>query len=215
MANHNGAKRGRKLGGTTFRRQHRMQIMARLESTGNYSVNQLAKHFGLQPATICLMRAQPQYQRLRASYVTGVLDTISDKVENIIEYQTQELEDMVPSSLRVLRDTLQRGISQTASIAERKMALDAAREVFDREGTFAKVSKQEIQVKERISTAEQEAVHDELADLLKSADAARAGDTSASKALDAFVQAAGDKSAQASMLEHIKMEDFTVTGPVQ
>ncbi|HEY1644818.1 MAG TPA: hypothetical protein VGF75_00345 [Candidatus Saccharimonadales bacterium] len=212
---HNGAKRGRKNGGTNFRRQHRMQIMARLEATGNYSVNQLAKHFGLQAQTICLMRAQPEYVRLRASYVTGVLDTVSDTVQTLVEYQAQELADMVPSSLRVLRDTLVRGMNQSATLAERKMALDATREVLDRNGTFAKVSKSEVHVKDVEDLNAEKQVHDELSLLLKSADAARNGDTAAAKALDAFVQAAGDRAAQDSMAEHIKLDDFTVTGPVQ
>lgn len=207
---HNGQKRGRKLGGQNFRRQHRMQIMARLEATGNYSVNALAKHFNLQAQTICLMRAQPEYIRLRASYVTGVIDTVSDTVQTIIEYQTQEMKDMVPASLRVLRDTLVRGTMQTASVVERKMAMDAAREVFDREGTFAKVSKSEVHVKDDMDFSEQKQLHDELSFLLQTADSAKLGNTDSAAALNAFVQAAGDKGAQNEMAKHIKLDDFTI-----
>jgi hypothetical protein len=207
---HNGQKRGRKIGGQNFRRLHRMQIMARLEATGNYSVNALAKHFALQPQTICLMRAQPEYIRLRASYITGILDTVSDTVQTIVEYQTQEMKDMVPASLRVLRDTLVRGTMQTASVVERKMALDAAREVMDREGTFAKVSKSEVHVKDEMDFGEQKQLHDELSFLLQSSDSAKTGNTDAATALAAFVQAAGDKGAQDEMSKHIKLDDFTI-----
>jgi hypothetical protein len=201
---------GRPRGAKGFRRYMRMEQLARLEATGNYSVLQLAAFFQVTPVTIGLMKAQPEYQRIRDSFVSGVLDTLQDDTRLLFENQLAELKDLVPASLRTLRDTLVRGNSQTASIAERKMAMQAATEVFDREGTFAKVSKSEVHLKDDLNISEQQLVHDELSFLLETADAARAGNNQAAQALDAFVQAAGDKDSQVEMAKHINLEDFTV-----
>lgn len=202
--------------GLTYRRYIRMEQMARLEATGQFSTTQLAAHFNLAVPTIHIMRAQPEYARMRDSFATGIVDTIQDSARLLVENQLQELQDMVPQSLRVLRDTLVRGVAMSATTQDRKMAVDVAREVLDREGTFAKVSKSEIKVNEIPNISEQQELHDDLLSLFQSADAAKNGDSSAAKVLDSFVSAAGDKTSQAQMAELIKLEDFNPTGkPVQ
>ena len=208
---------GRPKGAKGYRRYMRMEQLARLDATGNYSLTQLAAFFGVTTATIGLMKAQPEFQRMRDSFISGVLDTLQDDSRLVIENQLQELKDLVPSSLRTLRDALIRGNATTASVVERKMAMEAAKEVFDREGTFAKVSKSEVHLKDDLDISEQQMVLDELSFLLETADAARAGNTAAAIALDAFVQAGGNKDAQAEMAKHINIDDFTVpsTQPTQ
>jgi len=185
-----------------------MEQLARLECTGHYSNIELANFFGVCTQTIVLMKARPEYQRIRASFVTGILDTVAEDSRNLIENQLAELKEMVPASLFTLRNTLVRGNRDSASAHERRLALDAAREVMDRDGTFAKISKSEIKLKDVPNFSEQSRLHDELSFLLQASDAARAGDANAAKALDDFVQSAGDISAQEKIAAAIKFEDL-------
>jgi hypothetical protein len=189
-----------------------MEQLARLESTGMYSNIQLAEFFGVVEQTIVVMKARPEYQRIRATFATGVLDTIAEEARTGIENQVQELKEMVPASLFTLRNTLVRGNRDAATTHERRLALDAAKEILDREGTHAKVSKSEVKVKEVPDFAAQAQLHSELSFLLQAADSARAGSTNAADALDQFVQSAGDVTAQERMASQIKLEDFNPAG---
>jgi hypothetical protein len=197
--------------GRNWRSYIRMEQLARLEATGSYSNIQLAAYFGVTLATIQVMKARPEYQAARIAHATGVLNTISNESLKDVENQTAEIKDMVPLALRTLRDALVRGNAQTASVQERKLAMDASREILDREGQFAKVSRSEIKVSPEVDLERQTQIHDELRDILNAADVARAtGDTTK---LDEFVKSAGDHAAQDRMKANINLEDFR-GGPI-
>lgn len=203
---------GRKKGSRGYRSYIRMEQLARLEATGMYSNLDLADFFGVDKQTIVVMKARPEYARIRATFQTGVLDTIAEESRLLVENQLEELREMVPTSLLTFRNVLQRGNRDAATQHERRLALDAAKEVMDREGTFAKVSKSEVKVKDEIDLSHQARLHNELSFLLKASDAARTGDSAAANALDAFVSSAGDKTTQEKMAANIKLEDFNPPG---
>lgn len=203
---------GRNKGSRGYRAYLRMEQLARLESTGMYSNQALAEFFGVNYQTIIVMKARPEYARIRATFQTGILDTIAEDSRTLIVNQVAELKEMVPASLFTLRNTIQRGNRDGATQHERRLALDASKEVFDREGTFAKVSKSEVHVKDDMDFSAQAALHNELSFLLRASDAARAGNDKAANALDQFVQAAGDPTAQEKMASTIKLEDFDPKG---
>lgn len=203
---------GRRKGSRGARSYIRMEQLARLEATGMYSNLQLAEFFDVNPQTIVVMKARPEYARLRATFITGILDTVAEESRLQVENQLAELKEMVPTSLLTLRSTLVRGNRVDASHSERRMALDAAKEVLNREGSFAAVSKTEVKVKDQRDFSEQAKLHDELSALLHLSDSARSGSSDAANALDAFVQSAGGQSAQEKMAETIKLEDFKAEG---
>lgn len=192
--------------GRNYRSYLRMEMLARLEATGQFSNIQLAAYFKITLASLLYLKARPEYESMRIAHQTGVLNTISNTAMMDIENQTAEIKDMVPLALRTLRDALIRGNSLTSTVQERKLAMDASREILDREGEFAKVSKSEIHLKDVPNLERQTQIHDELRDILNAADEARAtGDTSA---LDEFVKAAGDSEAQDRMKGNINLADF-------
>jgi hypothetical protein len=196
--------------GRSWRSYLRMEIVARLEATGMYSNDQIAHFIGVHVQTLIYMKARPEYQRMRISFATGVLDTVDKDVRLEMDNQIAELKDMVPFALRTLRDTLIRGNSSDSTLAERKLALEASRDVMDREGTFAKVSRAEVKVSKDVDLEKEKQVQTDLLAMLSAADAAkRTNDTSI---LDAFVNSSGSKDVQEQMKKNINLEDFKTNG---
>ena len=192
--------------GRNWRSYLRMEVVARLESTGLYSNDQIAQFLGVHVQTLIYMKARPEYQRMRISFATGVLDAVDKDTRLSMDNQIAELKDMVPTALRTLRDTLIRGNASDASLAERKLALEASRDVMDREGTFAKVSRAEVKVSKEVDLEREREVQNDLLAMLGAADAAKkANDTSI---LDAFVNSTGSREVQENMKKNINLADF-------
>lgn len=192
--------------GRNFRSYLRMEQLARLEATGLYSNTQIAAFFGVHPQTLIYIKARPEYQAIRMAHTTGVLDSLTNETRLLVENQIDELKDLVPSALRTLRDTLTRGNAATATPSERKLAFEASREVMDREGTFAKVSRAEITVNEEVDLEREKQVSTDLLAMLNMAHEAKRTDDPT--ILDAFVNSTGSRATQEQMAQNIKLEDF-------
>lgn len=192
--------------GRNFRSYLRMEQLARLEATGLFSNEQIATFMGVHVQTLIYIKARPEYQAMRMAHTTGVLNNLTNEARLIVDNQVEELRDLVPTALRTLRDTLVRGNAAGASHADRKLAFEASREVFDREGTFAKVQRAEITVNDEPDLNKEQELSNDLLTMLNIAhEAKRTDDPSI---LDAFVNSTGSKETQQKMAEHIKLEDF-------
>lgn len=187
-----------------FRSHLRMEQALRLELTGIYSNTEIARFLGIQVGTLIVLKARPEYQRKRAELLTGAIDTFVDMTRTQTETLLYEVRDLVPPALATLRNALVRGNRLDASRDERRMALDAAKEVMDREGTLAKVSKTSVTVKNEISFQEQESIETDLLAMMQKAQE----QGSQEKILDSFVSAGGDLEVQNKMKQTIKLEDF-------
>jgi len=204
--------------GRYFRRHLRMEQAAQLEASGQYSNNEIAQILGVQLPTLHQMKAQPEYLIKRAELMTGVVIDLQGGLRADADNLRREIQDMLPSALRTLRNAVQRGAVNNAPINDIKVGMEAAKEIMDREGTFSKVSKSEIKIKEAPNLTILEQTETDLLKLLQDAQAAReitdavSGEklsrTEQAITLSEFISSAGDKSAQARMAQFIKLEDF-------
>lgn len=192
--------------GRSYRSYLRMEQLARLEATGLYSNKQIAAFLNVHTQTLIIMKSRPEYHAIRMALTTGVLDNLTNEARMMIDNQIDELKDLVPQALSTLRSTLIRGNRIDATPSERKMAFEASREVFDREGTFAKVARAEITVSDEVDLEREQAINDDLLAMLNVAHEAKRTDDPT--ILDAFVNSSGSKDIQAKMAERIKLEDF-------
>ncbi|HEY1645258.1 MAG TPA: hypothetical protein VGF75_02635 [Candidatus Saccharimonadales bacterium] len=207
--------------GRYFRRHLRMEQAVRLESSGQYTNNEIAKILGVKLCTLHQMKAQTEYLQKRAELSTGVVVGLENGLRVDEENIRAEIREMLPAALRTLRNAVERGAVNNAPIQDIKLGVEASKEIMDREGTFTKVSKSEIKVKEMPSFSGQEKVEDDLLALLQRAQSERereetAQDGSTNKVkrseqtitLEAFVSSGGNEDAQKRMKEFIKLEDF-------
>jgi hypothetical protein len=206
--------------GRYFRRHLRMEQAARLEASGQFSNNEIARLLHVSLPTLHQMKAQPEYLNKRAELSTGVVCDLDTGLRQDAENLRREIQDMLPSALRTLRNAVQRGAVNNAPVQDIKIGMEAAKEIMDREGTFSKVSKSEIKIKEAPNLVLHEQTEVDLLKLLQDAQRQREVEedvngekqkvsrTEQTITLDAFVSAAGDKDAQERMKNFIKLEDF-------
>jgi hypothetical protein len=202
--------------GRYFRRHIRMEHAARLEASGQFSNNEIARLLDVSLPTLHQMKAQPEYLTKRAELATGVVCDLDTGLRQDTENLRRELQDMLPSALRTLRNAVQRGAVNNAPVQDIKVGMEAAKEIMDRESTFSKVSKSEIRVREVPNLAMHQQTEVDLLQLLRDAQKQREVEESGVKVnrseqtitLEAFVSAAGDKDAQEQMKNFIKLEDF-------
>lgn len=204
--------------GRYFRRHLRMEQAASLEASGQFSNQEIADILGIKIISLHQLKAQPEYLQKRAELATGVVVDLQNGLRSDADNMRREIQETLPTALRVLRNAVQRGATQSASIQEIKVGLDAAKELMDREGTFSKVSKSEIKIKEAPDLAKEEQTELDLLSLLRAAQQTRdledgkvpepVKTTEERIALEHFVNAAGSKDAQERMKQFIKLEDF-------
>lgn len=207
--------------GRYFRRHLRMEQAARLEASGQYSNNEIASILGVKLVTLHQIKAQPEYLAKRAELTTGVVVDLENGLRSDAENIRREIQDMLPTALRTLRNAVQRGAINNAPIQDIKVGMEAAKELLDREGTFTKVSKSEVKVKTTPDLSVFERTETDLLKVLQDAqkmreaeEANEAGEkvlvqkTVQATVLNDFISSAGDKSAQERMAQYIKLEDF-------
>lgn len=202
--------------GRYFRRHIRMEHAARLEASGQFSNNEIARLLDVSLPTLHQMKAQPEYLAKRAELATGVVCDLDTGLRQDTENLRRELQDMLPSALRTLRNAVQRGAVNNAPVQDIKVGMEAAKEIMDREATFSKVSKSEIRVREVPNLAMHEQTEVDLLQLLRDAQKQREVEESGVKinrseqtiTMEAFISSAGDKDAQERMKNFIKLEDF-------
>lgn len=117
------------------RRHMKMERIARFELAG-YSDIEIALVVGITKTYVSMLRQTPEYMSIRVSVASGVLGSLTNDMDEDIKASQDQLKQMVPSAVLALRNTLHS--------SNEKLRLDAAKEIMDREGTLAKVSKTEI-----------------------------------------------------------------------
>lgn len=98
-----------------------------------------------------MLRRTPEYIAIRAEVNTGVISTEDQHLREDIANVREELREMVPAALLALRDTL-------LDKSNPKLRFEAAKEMLDREGTLAKVSRSEIKLKDEVDHSKHDAI---------------------------------------------------------
>lgn len=126
--------------GTTFRKQKRLELIARLE---NAAIPEAAA-----AAMLCIsvprlkyIKRSPDYVAARIKITHGLILNQENELDLIKHQRKEMLTQMLPPALLALANELQ---APATTLAERKHKVDVARDLLDREGTFAKVSRTEV-----------------------------------------------------------------------
>ena len=139
------------------RKRMKMERIARLELLG-YSDPEIAMHLGCTANYVSVLRMQPEFVQIRLELGSGLLASLTNDLEEDIKASQFELKALVPAAINVIKNTI---YDQNTPP---KLKYEAAKEILDREGSLAKVSKTEIKRTDIFSFT-----HDAVADNLLTA----------------------------------------------
>lgn len=113
----------------------KIRIACRLELLNlGLQDKQIAAYIGMSQTSYSLLKKTKLYQALHLQYLTGVLSNADEEVTNNFDYQRKILARGVPIAL----ENLLRAASQRV---DAKLNFEASKELLDRHGVHAKVSR--------------------------------------------------------------------------
>lgn len=131
--------------GTAYcRRLFKMERIARLELEG-YNDTEIGMCLGITKVYVSRLRRTPEFIQVRTQVASGVLLTLNSNTDEAIKASVEDLRQAVPNAVLILKNTM------LDSKLHPRIRMDAAKEIMDREGTLAKVSKSEIKETKRFS----------------------------------------------------------------
>lgn len=131
--------------GTAYcRRLFKMERIARLELEG-YNDTEIGMCLGIHKVYVSRLRRTPEFIQVRTQVASGVLLNMDSDTDEAIKTSMEELRQTVPNAVLILKNTM------LNSKLHPRIRMDAAKEILDREGTLAKVSKSEIKETKRFS----------------------------------------------------------------
>jgi hypothetical protein len=127
----------------TFRSAKRLELIARLE---NAAVPETAA-----AAMLCIsvnrlrqIKKSPEYLRVRMRITLGIITDQDGALADIKAQRREALTRLLPPALQVIANAVQ---APAISLAERKFQHEVVTDLLDREGSFPKVSRQEVSAK--------------------------------------------------------------------
>jgi len=133
--------------GSQFAARRRMENIARLENAG-FTKTQIAAMLTISTNRLSHIMRSADYLTIRIAVTHGIV-VDHDAQLSIIRAQRKEmLTQLLPPALQVLANELQ---APATTLLERKHKAEIARDIMDREGTFAKVSKTEIKLDDKFN----------------------------------------------------------------
>jgi hypothetical protein len=126
--------------GQQFKTRRRYDLIARMENAG-IPLAAIATMLTISVPRLKFLMKNPDYLLVRMAVTHGIVVDFEAQAAVIREQRKEMLTALLPQSLQVIANELQR---QPANLAERKHQAALAQDLMDREGTFAKVSRTEI-----------------------------------------------------------------------
>ena len=121
---------------------------------------EIASHIGMSQTSYSLLKKTKIYQQLHNQYLTGILSVADEDVVDNLPLQRRILSSAVPSALENL-------LALATQKIDRKLQFEASKEILDRHGAFAKVSRIGLPTQEQNSNNKQDdAVASELINAL-------------------------------------------------
>lgn len=172
----------------TWKRALKIERVARLSiDPAMYSNEQIGNMMNCTAQTVVLIRQLPAYHAKMIEVTSGITSQWDQTLREDTEASKAEMKSMVPSAMMVIRNAL---LSKNEGIR-----MKAAMEVFDREGTHAKVSKSSVAVTTVPNMASDPNVVSNLMQLLSAAPQSGGG-AEISAATGGFTMSAQDAGAQ-------------------
>lgn len=164
------------------RRHMKMEHIARLELAG-YNDTSISVALNVSRSWISVLRSTPEFIAIRIALASGILQSQTNDLEEDVKAAYEELRATVPAAFNVLKNAL---YNPDRSPLAQRLRMEAAKEVLDREGSLAKISKTEIKTKATLDFSSNDALATDLLSALQqvSAPANRVGgETSSSQTL--------------------------------
>ena len=187
-----------------LRRRHFVTQIARLTLMG-LDDTQIGVALGITKQYVSINRRTPLYLSIWTELTTGVVTNLDANIREQQENFTEEIKAMVPTALLAIQDALY-------DKKNPRIRFEAAKQVLDREGTTAIVSKSQVTQKHEIDFSKHDATADDLLESLKSIAAqadAENPNPIAVKGSDKFKNSSSANSRQQDMMaETINLADF-------
>lgn len=136
----------------------KMQIAARIEMANlGMTDDAIAMHLGVRVAVFRRLKKVKMYQQIKSQLLTGILAPLDEDLNNNYNVNKRRLASAVPMALENL-------MALASQKVDKALQLKASQDLLDREGSFAKVSRQNVTVvdKNQASTPEDDAVAAEI-----------------------------------------------------
>ena len=183
--------------GSQWRRLLRIERAARLGASGAYSNDEVARHIGVTPAYLSLLKQTPEFKSRMIEIATGITSQHDLDIREDIEFQKEELSAMVPMALQRLK-TL--ALSRNENVA-----LKATSEILDRHGEHAKVQRVAIERAEGIDHDRNSKVANDILAVLRGQPLVAQPNVDA--VMEEFTKGAPDAEAQINLTADIITED--------
>jgi hypothetical protein len=113
----------------------KIRIACRLEMLNlGLKDKDIATHIGMSQTSYSLLKKTKIYQQLHTQFLTGVLSVADADIVDNLPLQRRILSHAVPSALENL-------VALATQRIDKKMQFEASKEILDRHGSFAKVSR--------------------------------------------------------------------------
>jgi len=145
--------------GMTWKRRMRVEKAAQLTALGVLSDAEIARHIGITQAAFSVLKTTGYFKTVMINLSTGILSQETQAVARTIEYQREEIADMVPLALQNLR--------RIALSSKPELALKASLEILDRDGKHSKVSRTSVTVENHVDLSVVNATGNNILNILK------------------------------------------------
>ena len=126
--------------GHQFKAKRRLENIARLENAG-FTKPQIAAMVSISVNRLSYIMKSADYLITRMAITHGIVLDGEAQLSQIKAQRKEMLTQLLPPALQALANELQ---APAVTVAERKLKASIVQDFFDREGTFAKISRTEI-----------------------------------------------------------------------
>ena len=138
--------------GITFKSLKRMEDIVRLEQAG-FPERAISAMLGISVNRLRYIKKSADFLNVRARIMHGIILDHDSKLSDIKEQRRELLKSYIPEALQVIVNVIQK---PAIGLAAEKMQLEAARDLLDREGTFAKITRTEVKPVEHFDFEKQD-----------------------------------------------------------
>lgn len=126
--------------GTTFKTQKRLEDIVRLENAG-FPERAISSMLSISVNRLRYIKKSADFLNMRIRITHGIILDHDANLGQIKEQRREVLKNYIPEALQVIVDAIKK---PAIGLAAEKMRLEAARDLLDREGTFAKITRTEV-----------------------------------------------------------------------
>jgi len=153
--------------GGHFKVRRRHETIARLENAG-FTKPQIAPMIGISTNKLTHIMNSADYLIVRIAITHGVVVDHTAQLATIKAQRKEMMTQLLPQGLQAIANILQ---SNATTIADKKLQVAVAQDLFDREGTFAKISRTEVKAVDEFDFHAADKASDSLINILRATSA--------------------------------------------